>query len=216
MSFSNTFSSVIFGLPLPLLPSTVISILFFTQSFPSFLNTCPIHLSLLCLITSLIFSMPILSFSICLLSQWHSIYLSCHSHFSSLKFCFLLSFHCPYFHILLNFKHMPHRLSLSTSMPPCQNTWQLPKLFPAISYSWNWCQTWSSSIQYITQVAEFADSYNFSILQFQIFHPFSLTSDPFILQGYSASKTLNSHYIKNIVCYWKNNFIFCIPVNSFK
>ena len=63
MSLSTTFSHVIFGLPLPLLPSTVISILFFTQSFPSFLNTCPIHFSLLCLITSLIFSMPILSLS---------------------------------------------------------------------------------------------------------------------------------------------------------
>ena len=63
MSLSTTFSHVIFGLPLPLLPSTVISILFFTQSFPSFLNTCPIHLSLLRLITSLIFSMPILSLS---------------------------------------------------------------------------------------------------------------------------------------------------------
>ena len=63
MSLSTTFSHVIFGLPLPLLSSTVISILFFTQSFPSFLNTCPIHLSLLRLITSLIFSMPILSLS---------------------------------------------------------------------------------------------------------------------------------------------------------
>ena len=61
MSLSTTFSHVIFGLPLPLLPSTVIFILFFTQSFPYFLNTCPIHLSLLHLITSLIFSMPILS-----------------------------------------------------------------------------------------------------------------------------------------------------------
>ena len=63
MSLSTTISHVIFGLPPPLLPSTVISILFFTQSFPSFLNTCPIHLSLLRLITSLIFSMHILSLS---------------------------------------------------------------------------------------------------------------------------------------------------------
>ena len=60
MSLSTTFSHVIFGLPLPLLPLTIISILFFT---PSFLNTCPIHLSLLHLITSLIFSMSILSLS---------------------------------------------------------------------------------------------------------------------------------------------------------
>ena len=52
----NHFLHVIFGLPLPLLPSTVHTLLY-TQSFPSFLNTCPIHLSLLRLITSLIFSM---------------------------------------------------------------------------------------------------------------------------------------------------------------
>ena len=69
MSLSTTFSHVIFGLPLPLFPSTVISILFFTQSFPSFLSTCPTHLSLLRLITSLIFSMPILSLSSAFVSQ---------------------------------------------------------------------------------------------------------------------------------------------------
>ena len=96
MSLSTTFSHVIFGLPLPLLPSTVISILFFTQSVPFFLNTCPIHLSLLCLITSLIFfnahTLPQLNICL-LLSQWHSTHPSHHSHFSSLKFCFLLSIH---------------------------------------------------------------------------------------------------------------------------
>ena len=86
MSLSTTFSYVIFGLPLPLFFLTVISILFFTQSFPSFLNTCPIHLSLLCLITLLIFSMPIpsLSSAFVFFSLWYSIYPSHHSHFSSL------------------------------------------------------------------------------------------------------------------------------------
>ena len=118
MSLSTTFSHVIFGLPLPLLPSTVISILFFTQSFPPpFLNTCPIHLSLLHLITSLIFSMLILS----LFSS-----LSVTLHTSISPFSFQLSqvllpaqHSLPMFHIhiSLNFEHMPHTLSLSTSMP---------------------------------------------------------------------------------------------------
>ena len=104
MSLSTIFSHVIFGLPLPLLPSTVISILFFTQSFPSFLNTCPIHLSLLHLITSLIFSIPILSlssafvfFSLLHLSSVDMPYIHLTILISALKFCFLLSIHCPCF-----------------------------------------------------------------------------------------------------------------------
>ena len=48
MSLSTTFSNVIFGLPLPLLPSTVISILFFIQSFPSFLSTHAPSISACC------------------------------------------------------------------------------------------------------------------------------------------------------------------------
>ena len=153
--------------PYPLLPSTVISILFFTQSFPSFLNTCPIHLSLLRLITSLIFSMPILSLSsafVSPLSVTLHISISPFSFSAFLKFSFLLSIHCPCFTSIYHWTSntCPIHFSLSTSMPPltCQNTWQLPKLFSATSYSWSWCQTWSSfSIQHITQVAEFANSF---------------------------------------------------------
>ena len=166
MSLSTTFSHVIFGLPLPLLPSTVISILFFTQSFLSFLNTCPIHLSLLHLITSLIFSMPIFSLSSAFVffSQWHATHPSHNSHFSSLKFCFLLSIHCPCFTSIYHWTSNTHLIDFpfqpQCHLLTCQNTWQLSKLFPVTSYSWNWCQTWSSfSIQHITQVVEFADSF---------------------------------------------------------
>ena len=48
-------------------------------------------------ITNLFNAHTLPQLSICLLSQWHSTHLSHHSHFSSLKFCFLLSIHCPYF-----------------------------------------------------------------------------------------------------------------------
>ena len=101
-------------LPLPLL--TVISISFFTQSFPSFLNTCHIHLSLLCLITSLIFSMPILSLSSAFV--FFSLSDTPHIHLTILisalsSFCFLLSIHCSCFTSIYHWtsKHMPYRLS---------------------------------------------------------------------------------------------------------
>ena len=102
--------------------------------------------------------------SICLLSQWHSIHPSHHSHFSSLNFCFLLSIHCPCFTSIYHWTsntcpiHFPFQPQCH--LLTCQNTWQLSKLFPAASYSWNWCQPWSSfSIQHITQVAKFSDSF---------------------------------------------------------
>ena len=99
---------------------------FFTQSYPSFLNTCPIHLSLLHLITSLIFSMPILSLSSAFV--FFSLSDTPHIHLTILiSASFQLSqvllpaqhllpmFH---FHISLNFEHMPHTLSLLMSMLP--------------------------------------------------------------------------------------------------
>ena len=165
MSLSTTFSHVIFGLPLPLLPSTVISILFFTQSFPSFLNTPhPSQPATYHYIINPFNTHTLPQLSICpLLSQWHSTHPSHHSHFSSLNFYFLLSIHCPCFTSIyywtLNTCPIDFPFQLQCHLLTCQNTWQLPKLFPVTSHSWNWCQSWLSfSIQHINQVPEFADS----------------------------------------------------------
>ena len=103
------------------------SILFFTQSFPSFLNTCTIHLSLLHLITSLTFSMHILSlnsaFVFFSLSDTPHIYLTILiSALSSFASCSAFTAHVslPY---IIELQTHAHTLSLSTSMPPsCQNT----------------------------------------------------------------------------------------------
>ena len=112
MSLSTTFSYVIFGLPLSLLPSTVISILFFTQSLPSFLNTCPIYLSLLHSITSLIFSMPILSLSsafVFSLSDTPHIYLTILiSDLSSFASCLVFTAHVSLLYIIELWTHAPY------------------------------------------------------------------------------------------------------------
>ena len=140
MSLSTTFSYVIFGLPLPLLPSTVISILFFTQSFLSFLNICPIHLSLLHLITSLIFLMPILSLSsafvfslsdtphihLTILISALSSFVSCSAFTAhvSLPYIIELPTHAPY--------TFPFNLNATFLLVKIPDN---SKLFPATSYS---------------------------------------------------------------------------------
>jgi len=60
-SFSITSLQVSFGLPLGLTPSTLKSKPFFTQSFSSFLKTCPYHLNLCHCITVIISSIHSLS-----------------------------------------------------------------------------------------------------------------------------------------------------------
>ena len=62
-SLSLTSLQVFFGLPLGLTPSSSKSIYFFTQSFSSFLNTCPYHLILYRSITVVISSVPSFSFN---------------------------------------------------------------------------------------------------------------------------------------------------------
>jgi len=60
-SFSAISLQVFFGLPLGLVPSTLYSIDFFTQSLSSFRNTCPYHRNLFCCSTEIMSSNPSLS-----------------------------------------------------------------------------------------------------------------------------------------------------------
>ena len=62
-SFSTTSLPVLFGLPLGLGLSTSYSMHFFTQSSPSFRNTCPYHRSLFCCNANVLSSIPNLSLS---------------------------------------------------------------------------------------------------------------------------------------------------------
>ena len=92
-------------------------------------------------ITNLFNAHTLPQLSICLLlSQWHSAHPSHHSHFSSLKFCFLLSIHCPcftskFYHWTLNTCPIHFPFQPQCHLLTCQSTWQLSKLFPATSYS---------------------------------------------------------------------------------
>jgi len=57
-SFSTISLQVFFGIPLGLAPSTSYSIHFFTQSLPSFHNTCPYHRNLFRCSTKIMSSKP--------------------------------------------------------------------------------------------------------------------------------------------------------------
>ena len=104
-SFSTISLQVFFGLPLCLVPSTLYSIHFFTQSLSSFRSTCPYHRKLFCCSTEIMSSIPSLP-----LSSTRNSYLVTSHHTFILPFLSLLS------------KVPPHFLSYRPSLTSMQHT----------------------------------------------------------------------------------------------